>query len=252
MQNVLVCGEPIDPNRTYRVAGTFYILQYSGDGMSMFKNCPVISGDYPSDAEVLIEYMTQKLNGVISAEAYGNKDGNGRIKVVDENRFVEVERVEPTHSAPGYIKYVCEIDGTEKYEELPKLEYAFLEGENGEWAGTDDVLKFRINGDETDLQNVLVDGVLLTRGTQYTVRHGSTIIELTPSYLQTLSVGSHTMTVVYTNGSVSTTFSVRRVVVGSGRTVATSDNSRVQMWSIACMIALMSLLVSAYYRIKKA
>ena len=94
--------------------------------------------------------------------------------------------------------------------------------------------------------------VLLTRGTQYTVRHGSTIIELTPSYLQTLSVGSHTMTVVYTNGSVSTTFSVRRAVVGSGRTVATSDNSRVQMWSIACMIALMSLLVSAYYRIKKA
>ncbi|WP_314231914.1 bifunctional UDP-sugar hydrolase/5'-nucleotidase [Solobacterium moorei] len=252
VQNVLVCGEPIDPNRTYRVAGTFYILQYSGDGMSMFKNCPVISGDYPSDAEVLIEYMTQKLNGVISAEAYGNKDGNGRIKVVDENRFVEVERVEPTHSAPGYIKYVCEIDGTEKYEELPKLEYTFLEGENGEWAGTDDVLKFRINGDETDLQNVLVDGVLLTRGTQYTVRHGSTIIELTPSYLQTLSVGSHTMTVVYTNGSVSTTFSVRRAVVGSGRTVATSDNSRVQMWSIACMIALMSLLVSAYYRIKKA
>lgn len=247
-----MCGEPIDPNRTYRVAGTFYILQYSGDGMSMFKNCPVISGDYPSDAEVLIEYMTQKLNGVISAEAYGNKDGNGRIKVVDENRFVEVERVEPTHSAPGYIKYVCEIDGTEKYEELPKLEYTFLEGENGEWAGTDDVLKFRINGDETDLQNVLVDGVLLTRGTQYTVRHGSTIIELTPSYLQTLSVGSHTMTVVYTNGSVSTTFSVRRAVVGSGRTVATSDNSRVQMWSIACMIALMSLLVSAYYRIKKA
>ena len=90
VQNVLVCGEPIDPNRTYRVAGTFYILQYSGDGMSMFKNCPVISGDYPSDAEVLIEYMTQKLNGVISAEAYGNKDGKADLSNVIAERKVKI------------------------------------------------------------------------------------------------------------------------------------------------------------------
>lgn len=251
VQNVMVQGEPLDPNKMYNVAGTFYILQYSGDGMSMFQNCAVVSGNYPSDADVLIQYTEQKLNGLIPASLYGDINGSGRIKIIDENRFKEVERVEPTHSAPGYIKYKCEIDGTEKIEPLAQLEYTVLDGENSEWDESQEILSFRVDGDDTLLVEVRVDDVLLTRDVDYTVKHGSTIVELKASFLKTLAKGQHVMKLIYPDGSVSIHFTTKYRASGSRYAVRTSDTTNSQLWVLCLGFALVAMATASYYRFKK-
>ena len=49
------------------------------------------------------------------------------------------------------------------------------------------------NGEYSRFLSVYVDGVLLEK-TNYTVREGSTVLTLMPEYLDTLSVGAHTVT----------------------------------------------------------
>ncbi len=87
--NVLINGEPIDPNKTYTVGGTSYILQLSGDGMSMFKDCKVVSDAYPNDSGSLVEYMTDGINGLITAAKYGQERGEGRILITTKPAAVE-------------------------------------------------------------------------------------------------------------------------------------------------------------------
>lgn len=50
----------------------------------------------------------------------------------------------------------------------------------------------------------------------YTVKEGSTIVTLQASYLNTLELGKHTVCLLWTDGSASTTFTIR---------ANTSDNS---------------------------
>ena len=49
-----------------------------------------------------------------------------------------------------------------------------------------------------DLESVKIDGATVT-ASNYTVSEGSTIVEFTVDYLQTLAVGDHTVTLCYTN-----------------------------------------------------
>lgn len=83
VQNVKVNGEAIDLEKEYTVAATTYLLLNGGDGFTMFKGCEKVSEDgLASDAEMLIQYLTEDLNGVISKTQYGDKNGEGRIKIV--------------------------------------------------------------------------------------------------------------------------------------------------------------------------
>lgn len=84
ISDLKVGGEPIDPDHMYTVASNVYVLQESGDGQTGFAKCETLSTDYPPDAEVLIEYVKEELGGVISAEQYGNPDGDGRMRIVTE------------------------------------------------------------------------------------------------------------------------------------------------------------------------
>ena len=61
----------------------------------------------------------EHLDGVITAEQYGQPQG--RIAFVDEYRWKEVERQEPTADKDGYILYVDEITGEKRTEVLPKV-----------------------------------------------------------------------------------------------------------------------------------
>lgn len=53
-----------------------------------------------------------------------------------------------------------------------------------------------------------MDGVIVD-AKNYTVTEGSTIITFKADYLQTLSVGTHTFEIVWTDGSASTNFTVK-------------------------------------------
>ena len=96
-----------------------------------------------------------------------------------------------------------------------KNTYKFLEGENDSWTqGSDDTLRFRVNGDISKFTGVKVDGIMLSVD-QYTVKSGSTIIILKAGYLKGLSVGTHKITVVYTDGECSADFEIKRAAGGT-------------------------------------
>ena len=69
----------------------------------------------------------------------------------------------------------------------------------------DDTLTFRINADYSLFENggaVYVDG---TETTEYTSKSGSTIITLNKDFVNSLSVGEHTLKVAFNNGGEATT-----------------------------------------------
>ena len=78
VRNVLVNGEPLDPEKTYKLASHDYQLLNNGDGYTMFKGCKVLQESVKLDNQVLIDYITGTLGGVVS-DGYDNPYGQGRI-----------------------------------------------------------------------------------------------------------------------------------------------------------------------------
>lgn len=92
VQNVIIGGEALDPNKTYTVAGSCYTLQEQGDGFSMFQGAEVVEEEgLPVDSEMLISYFTEELGGKVTAEQYGNPLGDGRITILTEAQTEDPE-----------------------------------------------------------------------------------------------------------------------------------------------------------------
>ena len=83
VKNVMVGGEPLDLEKTYTLASHNYMLKNGGDGYSMFEGCNVLQDEVKLDNQVLIDYITGTLGGVIGEE-YENPYGEGRIVAVEE------------------------------------------------------------------------------------------------------------------------------------------------------------------------
>ena len=83
VKNVLVGGEPIDPEATYTLASHNYMLLEKGDGYTMFEGAKVLQNCVKLDNQVLIDYITDFLGGVIGPE-YEELTGQGRIVIVEE------------------------------------------------------------------------------------------------------------------------------------------------------------------------
>ena len=90
-------------------------------------------------------------------------------------------------------------------------DYKIIEGANGSWTqNSDGTLTVRANGEFSKFTGVKVDGKLIDRE-NYTAKSGSTIVTLSKDYLATLSVGNHSLTVVFNDGECSTNFTVKAV-----------------------------------------
>ena len=78
-----VNGGPINPDASYSLAGVDYWLLQDGDGYSMFDGAKVLQDRVKLDNQVLIDYITETLGGVIGEE-YEDPYGQGRIVIVEE------------------------------------------------------------------------------------------------------------------------------------------------------------------------
>ena len=78
VRNVMVGSEPLDPAKTYTLASHDYQLLDHGDGYTMFDGCKVLQESVKLDNQVLIDYITQTLGGVVS-DGYEEPYGQGRI-----------------------------------------------------------------------------------------------------------------------------------------------------------------------------
>lgn len=111
--------EPIDPNATYTLAGHNYMLKQGGDGFTMFgeDNIKLLLDETMVDNEVLIDYLTENLDGVIGEE-YADPYGQGRITI--NNEPVEIPE-EPTGDLP-----FIDVDPDSWY--YGAVEYAYENG----------------------------------------------------------------------------------------------------------------------------
>ena len=82
VQNVLVAGEPIDPEATYTLASHNYMLKSGGDGLNMFQGDVLLQDEVLIDNQVLINYIVDTLGGVVGEE-YADPYGQGRITIIE-------------------------------------------------------------------------------------------------------------------------------------------------------------------------
>ena len=93
--------------------------------------------------------------------------------------------------------------------DTPNNTYQIIDGANSSWThDSDGNITIRGNGDFSKFTGVKVDGNLIDKS-NYTAKEGSTIITLKASYLNTLSAGTHTVEILWTDGSASTTFTTK-------------------------------------------
>ena len=128
-----------------------------------------------------------------------------------------------------------------------------IAGANGSWqkSGTDG-LSFTSNAAFADFTKVQVDGKDLD-ASNYTVKEGSTIVTLNAAYLNTLSVGKHTLAVVSETGTASTEFTIKAAAVVNDDTDSpqTGDNSNMALWITFMFVAACGLTGAMVYGRKK-
>ena len=83
VKNVKVNGTPIDPDALYNVAGNDYWFLNGGDGQTAFNGAERVDAGGMLDVQVLVDYLTRELDGVIGKE-YSDPTGQGRIVIVEE------------------------------------------------------------------------------------------------------------------------------------------------------------------------
>jgi len=83
VRNVMIGGEALDLEKTYTLASHNYLLKNQGGGMTMFDGCTLLQDEVMLDNQVLINYITDTLGGVVG-EAYADPYGDGRITAIAE------------------------------------------------------------------------------------------------------------------------------------------------------------------------
>ncbi len=169
----------------------------------------------------------------------------------------------------------CAVCGEilEKGETIPKLAHDYKDGKctvcgaidstfkpvitdgaNSTWQkGTKIGLAFTSNAAYEDFLKVQVDGKDLDTS-DYTVKEGSTIVTLKAEYLETLSVGTHTLAVVSETGTASTEFTIKAAVVVNDdtETPQTGDSSNMMMWIALMLVSGGALFTMLFINKKKS
>ena len=135
---------------------------------------------------------------------------------------------------------------------VEKIVYEVTEGANQKYTITkNNEAKFRINADFRlfDTGKVYVDNELVDPK-NYTAESGSTIITLKKEFVDTLSVGEHTLKVLFNDGGEAiTTFNVARVTVPTDNP-QTGDN--IVFYIISGIISIVGLVgAGIFYRRKQ-
>lgn len=100
-----------------------------------------------------------------------------------------------------YAKFISDGDKT-------PINYEMLDGANSRWKhGSSENLTFRGSGDFSKFTGVKVDGNPVD-SSNYSAEEGSTIITMKASYLNTLTIETHSIEILWTDGSAATSFTI--------------------------------------------
>ena len=173
-------------------------------------------GDYRSpnttitikDSNVKIEALYKKLVPV-HTHTYGawvSDDTNHWHECTDASCSSIKDKA--VHVYDNDMDDTCNVCGYKRLLPTPIVTYKFIAGANGSWAkNSGKNLRFKVNGEFSKFTGVKIDGTLIGND-KYTAVSGSTIVTLKKDYLEMLSVGKHTLSVVYTDGECTTEFEI--------------------------------------------
>ena len=116
------------------------------------------------------------------------------------------------------------------------------------------VITIKDSGEDNSFDHftgVKLDGQLLTKDVDYTVTKSSTIVTLLPATLEKLSVGEHTVTVLFDNGEVGTDLTVKAANSGNPTSPQTGDNSHMGLWIAIMILSLCALATTLFIGKKK-
>lgn len=226
--NVLSDDTEVKVNTTYKWRFTPADTNYNsltGEIELYHVDAPAISAQPKSVSVTVGEKATFEVTATGTDVTYQWKidrnDGNGFVDITGATGAAYTTGI--TDKDCDGFKYQCVIrnaagSATTDTVVLTVL-YQIIEGANGSWNQSTDgeSLRIRGNGEYSKFQNVKVDGNIID-SKNYTVSEGSTIIELHADYLKTLSEGSHTFEIVWTDGAAGTGFTVARNTSGSNST----------------------------------
>lgn len=136
---------------------------------------------------------------------------------------------------------------------ISKLSPEIIEGKGQSiTAGEKKELTFKSNAAFSDFIRVELDGKTLDKK-NYTVKEGSTVVTLKADYVATLSAGEHTIGIVSTNGTATTTFTVnaKAVVDNDTKSPQTGDNSHMALWIALLFVSGAGVIGTTVYGKKK-
>lgn len=164
-----------------------------------------------------------------SSNENGTISPSGKVKVVEgknqnftitpndgyEIDSLKVDGIAVSISANYVFKNVTEahtISVTFKKKTIApvKVEYEILDGKNECWIlNSTGGLSIKGSGPYSKFENIKVEGTIVDKKF-YSVKDGSTIVTLKDEYLNSISVGTHIIELIWTDGSASTKFTVSK------------------------------------------
>lgn len=225
---VLPNDTAVEMNKTYKWRFTPADTNYeilTGEIELYHVEAPAVTAQPKSVSVTVGDTATFEVAATGTAVSYqwqiDRNDGNGFVNI--DGAIGETYTTGVTDRACNGFKYQCVLSNAAGFvitdTVVLTVQYQIIEGANGSWNQNTDggSLRIRGNGEYSKFQNVKVDGNIID-SKNYTVSEGSTIIELHADYLKTLSEGSHTFEIVWTDGAAGTGFTVARNTSGSNST----------------------------------
>lgn len=159
-----------------------------------------------------------------------------------EALYCEIWVKEDTGRNYTFKSEICPITGYSTDYDI----YTVIEGADEQVTDGNMPLTFRADGEFEDFLGIQVDGKYLS-GNTYTAWEGSTYVELSADYLNTLSNGQHEIVIVFNDGIAKTSFLVDKIPIVS--LPQTGDDSQSMLWG---MMLGMSMIMLAFLKQKRS
>lgn len=134
------------------------------------------------------------------------------LEIIDANSYLFVPEVSNNISINGNAPEEV-FDGSSIHTwfiakvQAQSTTYKILSDKQTYILNSNNAISITADGNLNKLTGIMVDGILIS-SENYDLENGSTVLTLKSSYLDTLSVGNHTLEFVYSDGSVETLFAV--------------------------------------------
>lgn len=158
--------------------------------------------------ELFAAYLAAVSQVVVNGTAY-DAAGDNAVRILDPATGELLLNAADRQAFPG----LAENEVTLKADGYPDYSFRLVQpeitaGMHGQWTkGSKETLSFTSNAKFDYLREVRVDDAAIDPA-HYTAAEGSTVIDLTPEYLETLAAGAHTIGIVSANGIASTDFAI--------------------------------------------